>query len=67
MTNRIVPAEYSCAGYQLPAEDRNDILSQIQTDKNRISTLVRAMPNIETQRQQFIAMYGDAFGLDAGN
>ncbi|VVE54352.1 hypothetical protein [Pandoraea anhela] len=64
MANRIVPAEFSRTSYQLPAEARSDILSQTETDINRASALARSMSSIERQRQQFIAMYGDAFGLD---
>ncbi len=65
MANHIL-AEPRETVYRLPEEHRRTILSQTQTDLS--GTAGRAsMWEIEAQRQQFIQMHGDAFGLDTSN
>lgn len=66
MADEIVLVDKACEGYRLPAEHRRAILSQVRAGGN-LGTAVRATPCIEKQRQQFIEMHGDAFGLDADN
>ncbi|MDB0572408.1 hypothetical protein LBW59_16730 [Ralstonia solanacearum] len=66
MANHIVLAEQIKAVYRLPEEHRRAILSQAQTDLGRTADLA-SMREIEKQRQQFIQMHGNAFGLDTSN
>ncbi|CAJ0802678.1 hypothetical protein LMG7141_04143 [Ralstonia condita] len=66
MANPIVLAEPQKAVYRLPEAHRQAILSQARTDPGRTADLA-SMREIEKQRQQFIQMHGDAFGLDTSN
>lgn len=66
MANHIVLAEPIETAYRLPEAHRQAILEQAQTDLGRTADLA-SMREIEKQRQQFIQMHGDAFGLDTSN
>ena len=66
MANNIVLAETSETAYRLPEAHRQAILSQAPTDLGRTAHLA-SMREIEKQRQEFIQMYGDSFGLNASN
>lgn len=66
MANSIVLAETRETAYRLPEAQRQAILSQAQTDLGRTADLA-SMREIEKQRQEFIQMHGDSFGLDASN
>jgi len=67
VANPIVCAELRDTTYRLLEKHRQAILAVAQTDLTQIADLTRSMRMIEQQRQQFIQMHGDAFGLDASN
>ncbi|CAJ0725966.1 hypothetical protein DEE44_11460 [Ralstonia pickettii] len=66
MAIHIVLAEPRKTVYRLPEEQRRAILSQAQTDLGRTTDLA-SMREIEKQRQEFIQMHGDPFGLDTSS
>ncbi|AXW22515.1 hypothetical protein [Ralstonia solanacearum] len=66
MANHIVLAEPRETAYRLPEAHRQAILSQAHTGLGRTADLA-SIQEIEKQRQKFIQMHGDPFGLDTSN